>query len=121
MKDFSGDNLSVYKTTTGNAAFTAAWTGVRSSNIEVPKGKYVAVFKYSVPFSEGIYYARIFCNGNEFATETKVANPYYNLKGTLTGIVELSGDSTFCCDIGCAQSSAVGKQVYWDLRVVKVG
>ena len=121
MKDFNGSNLSIYKTTTGNATFTAAWTGVRSGDIEVPKGKYIVEFKYSVPFNEGTYYARIFCNNNEFATETKVANPYYNLKGTLTGMVEVSNDSTFYCDIGCAQSSAVGKQVYWDLRVVKVG
>jgi hypothetical protein len=121
MKDFIGNNLSVYKTTTGNGTFTAAWTGVRSMDIEVPKGKYVAVFKYSVPFSEGTYYARIFCNNTELVYETKVANPYYNLKGTLTGVVEVSGDSTFFCDIGVAQASAVGKQVFWDLRVVKVG
>jgi hypothetical protein len=121
MKDFIGNNLSVYKTTTGNGTFTAAWTGVRSSDINVPKGKYIAVFKYSVPFSEGTYYARIFCNNTELVYETKVANPYYNLKGTLTGVVEVSGDSTFFCDIGVAQASAVGKQVFWDLRVVKVG
>lgn len=121
MKDFIGNNLSVYKTTTGNGTFTAAWTGVRSDSIEVPKGKYVVVFKYSVPFSEGTYYARIYCNNNEVVYETKVSNPYYNLKGTLTGIVEVSSNSTFHCDIGCAQTSAVGKQVFWDLRVVKVG
>ena len=120
MKDFIGNNLSIYKTTTGNATFTAAWTGVRSSNIEVPKGKYIAEFKYSVPFNEGTYYARIFSGNSEIASETKVANQFYNLKGTVTAIVEVNESTTLYGEIGSGQTSTIGKKCVYVLTIAQI-
>lgn len=121
MKDFNGNNLSFFEKKSNTATISAVWTSVRSETISVPKGRYAVTLKYSVPFNDGTYYARLFAGNDEFATETKVANPYYNLKGTLQGIVEVDSDTNIYGDIGSGQSSTVGKTVGFVLTVAKIG
>lgn len=121
MKDFYGNNISFFEEKNSSTTIREVWNSVRSQEITVQKGVYTVTLKYSVPFNEGTYYARIFAGSKEVASETKVANPYYNLKGTLQGIVEVKENTSIFGDIGCGQNSAVGKQVIFNLTISKIG
>ena len=120
MKDFYGNDLRFFEQRTGNVTFTKEWVGVRSQSITVPKGRYAVTFKYSVLFNEGTYFARIFSGNNEIGSETKVANIYYNLKGTLTAIVAVNESTNLHGEIGSGQSSVIGKKCDYVLTIAKI-
>lgn len=120
MKDFSGNDFSLFEQRTGNVTLSEEWVGVKTQSITVPKGRYAVAFKYSIPFNDGTYYARIFSGNSEIASETKVANQYYNLKGTVTAIVEVNESTNLYGEIGSGQTSTVGKKCDYVLTIAQI-
>ena len=121
MKDFYTNFIDSYSEVSGQATLGSAWSAVDIGSITVnTKGTYLVSIAYSVPFNDGTYYIRVFRNGADVGGETKAANPYYNLKGTLTRLVNVEGSAILSCSIGSGQSSTVGKKCDYVMRVVKI-
>ena len=109
MKNFDGIEIEYYIEENSSATINEQWTAVESSRINVEKGIYIVTLKYSVPYNQCTYYPRIFCGTKEIAGETKVANIYYNLKGTLTGICKVETTADIFGNIASGEQNAIGK------------
>ncbi len=121
MKNFDGTQIEYYIEENSNATIYEQWTAVESSRINVEKGIYSVTLKYSVSYNQCTYYPRIFCGTKEIAGETKVANIYYNLKGTLTGICKVENTADIFGNIASGESNAVGKRCDFTLSITKIG
>lgn len=121
MKNFDGTEIEYYIEESSNATITEQWTAVESSRINVEKGIYSVTLKYSVPYNQCTYYPRIFCGTKEIAGETKVANIYYNLKGTITGICKVENTADIFGNIASGESNAIGKSCGFTLSITKIG
>lgn len=121
MKNFDGMEIEYYIEESSNATITQQWTAVESSRIKVEKGIYIVTLKYSVPYNQCTYYPRIFCGTKEIARETKVANIYYNLKGTLTGICKVETTADIFGDNASGEQNAIGKSCSFTLSIAKIG
>lgn len=121
MKNFDGVEIEYYIEENSNATINEQWTAVESSRINVGKGIYSVTLKYSVPYNQCTYYPRIFCGTREIAGETKVANIYYNLKGTLTGVCKVETTADIFGNIASGENNAVGKTCDFTLSIAKIG
>lgn len=121
MKNFDGTEIEYYIEESSYATINEQWTAVESSRINVEKGIYSVTLKYSVPYNQCTYYPRIFCGTKEIAGETKVANIYYNLKGTITGICKVETAADIFGNIASGESNAVGKRCDFTLSITKIG
>lgn len=121
MKNFDGTEIEYYIEDSSSATISQQWTAVESSRINVEKGIYIVTLKYSVPYNQCTYYPCIFCGTKEIAGETKVANIYYNLKGTITGICKVETTADIFGTNASGESSAVGKTCNFTLSITKIG
>lgn len=121
MKNYDGTNIDFYIEESSSATITQQWTSVESSRISVDSGIYSVTLKYSVPYNQCTYYPRIYCGTKEIAGETKVANIYYNLKGTLTGVCKVETTADIFGNIASGQNDAIGKRCDFVLSIVKIG
>lgn len=121
MKNFDGMEIEYYIEESSNATINQQWASVESSKINVKKGIYSVTLKYSVSYNQCTYYPRIYCGTKEIAGETKVANVYYNLKGTLTAICKVETTADIFGSIGSGEKDAIGKTCNFTLSIAKIG
>ena len=121
MKDFYGIDIERYIEESSSATIIQQWKFADSSKINVEKGIYIVKLRYSIPYSQCTYYPRIYCGPNEIAGETKVANSYYNLQGTLTSICKVETNDDIYGTIGSGEQDAIGKTCNFTLSIAKIG